>query len=230
MLRNRRAVALLDDKPAVIVAASANWWLSGGISAANCLAAHAAKGASSFTVSKSNLANPGTYELSNGSAYPSWNVATGWTFVSASSQSLIIATGYVLKPCTVIVRLVRSTSSTNRCILGSIPDKPTLDYRVSSSHKGNLVKQNTANIGSSTSVIANSSAVIAVSYSSSGEYQHYLNGSTDGSGTNNQTITDPTNRIGAPDYFDGDIYFLSVYNTVLTNTQVLAVSQDMAAL
>lgn len=55
------------------------WYLSGGIAPANCVAAYQAKGAASYAVSKSNLANPGTYDLAEGSA-PSWSTASGWTF------------------------------------------------------------------------------------------------------------------------------------------------------
>jgi len=39
------------------------WWLSGGIAAANCVAAYQPKGAASLEASYVNLANPGTYNL-----------------------------------------------------------------------------------------------------------------------------------------------------------------------
>lgn len=71
----------------VAVAAPAEWWLAGGINAADCLAAFAAKGAASQAASYTNLANPGTHDLTVPSAAPTWNAATGWTF-NGSTQYL----------------------------------------------------------------------------------------------------------------------------------------------
>jgi hypothetical protein len=64
------------------------WWLSGGISAENVLSAFQAKGAASYAASKSNLANPGTNDLLDGTAYPTWNSTDGWVFARTSSQYL----------------------------------------------------------------------------------------------------------------------------------------------
>lgn len=55
------------------------WWLAGGISAGDCLAAYQAKGAASLAASYSNLNNPGTNDATLGVA-PSWAAGTGWTF------------------------------------------------------------------------------------------------------------------------------------------------------
>lgn len=56
-----------------------SWWLSGGIAAANCIAAYQPKGAASYAASKVNLANPGTYDAYEGIA-PDWSTAAGWDF------------------------------------------------------------------------------------------------------------------------------------------------------
>lgn len=40
-----------------------SWWLSGGIDAANCVAAYRAKGAASKVAALQNLVNPGTHDL-----------------------------------------------------------------------------------------------------------------------------------------------------------------------
>lgn len=69
----------------VAVAASAGWW---EVSGKTCLAAYQPKGAASYAASKVNLANPGTYDCTEGDA-PSWASATGWTF----SGSNILSTG-----------------------------------------------------------------------------------------------------------------------------------------
>lgn len=54
------------------------WWLAGGISPANCVAAYQAKGAVSYAASKVNLANPGTYDAMDGTSAPPWDSTNGW--------------------------------------------------------------------------------------------------------------------------------------------------------
>lgn len=72
--------------------AAVSWWLSGGISAANCIAAYQPKGAASYAASKVNLANPGTYDAGDGSAYPTWNATDGWIFVTKYLTTGIVPT------------------------------------------------------------------------------------------------------------------------------------------
>ena len=64
------------------------WYLPSGVNIANCIAAYAPKGAASYATSKVNLAHPGTYDASDGVAYPTWSAANGWNFVAPSSQYL----------------------------------------------------------------------------------------------------------------------------------------------
>lgn len=61
------------------------WFLAGGISASNCIGAYAAKGAASQAASYTNLANPGTYDLTLGVA-PTWATGTGWVFGGTNEQ------------------------------------------------------------------------------------------------------------------------------------------------
>ncbi len=63
----------------VIRPASGGWWLSGGIAAANCIAAYQPKGAASYAASLVNLANPGTYDAFAGDA-PTFDTSYGWLF------------------------------------------------------------------------------------------------------------------------------------------------------
>jgi len=58
------------------LAVAGGWWLSGGIPAANCIAAWQAKNAASKVASLVNLANPGTNNM-NEVGTVNWN-ATGW--------------------------------------------------------------------------------------------------------------------------------------------------------
>ena len=57
------------------------WYLSGGVSASDCVGAYKAKGAASLAASKVNLANPGTYDLSS-TADPTFDTTTGWYFIA----------------------------------------------------------------------------------------------------------------------------------------------------
>jgi hypothetical protein len=74
-----------------VAVVSADWWLSGGISAANCIAAYQPKGAVSYAASKVNLANPGTYNATEGTA-PAFDTAVGWTF---NGTTMFLETGIV---------------------------------------------------------------------------------------------------------------------------------------
>ena len=57
----------------------APWYLSGGVSAANCIAAYQPIGAVDYAGSKVNLANLGTYDANNeGTHVPTWDVTTKW--------------------------------------------------------------------------------------------------------------------------------------------------------
>lgn len=53
-----------------------------------CIAAYSPIDAASYAASKVNLKNPGTYDASDGAAFPTWAAGTGWTFAGGSSQYL----------------------------------------------------------------------------------------------------------------------------------------------
>jgi hypothetical protein len=55
------------------------WWLTGGIAAANCIAAYQPKGAANLAASYVNFAHPGTYDAAPGVA-PGWDTTIGWIF------------------------------------------------------------------------------------------------------------------------------------------------------
>lgn len=77
---------VIEFKMQLALAEAGPWWLSGGISAANCIAAYQPIGAASLAASYVNLANPGTYDAAPGVA-PTFDAATGWTF-NGSDQYL----------------------------------------------------------------------------------------------------------------------------------------------
>jgi len=55
------------------------WYLSGGVDAANCVAAYQPIGAADYAASKVNLANSGTYDAAAGND-PDWDDTNGWKF------------------------------------------------------------------------------------------------------------------------------------------------------
>ena len=87
--------------------AASGWWLSGGISAANCKAAYAPKGAASLVASYSNLNAPGTNDAAPGTA-PTWDATNGWIFNGTNqylTTGIVPAAGYSM-----IVRFSNLTS------------------------------------------------------------------------------------------------------------------------
>lgn len=74
MLGHRR---VLLRSPAV---ADTSWWLAGGISADNCVAAYRAKGAADYATSLVNLTGNATYNLTEQDKTPTWDIGIGWTF------------------------------------------------------------------------------------------------------------------------------------------------------
>ena len=64
------------------------WWdLNGTIT--SCVAAYQPKGAASYAASKVNLVNPGTDNLSDGTAYPSWSSGGAWDFIGDTARWLV---------------------------------------------------------------------------------------------------------------------------------------------
>lgn len=93
MIRMRRVTVLpagvMDVRVRAPAAAALPWYLAGGIPAANCIAAYQAKGAVSLATSYVNLANPGTYDLTLGTA-PVWDATNGWQFNGSTGKRYLI--------------------------------------------------------------------------------------------------------------------------------------------
>lgn len=68
-----------------VAVAGVNWWEVPG---KTCVAAYQPKGAASYAASKTNLANPGTYDAANGAAYPHWDATNGWMFDAGKAQTI----------------------------------------------------------------------------------------------------------------------------------------------
>jgi hypothetical protein len=206
------------------------WYISGSIDPSTCIIAYRSKGVNSYAASKINLINPSTYALTDGVAYPTWDINTGWTFVKASSQYLTIGggTGPILKPFTVIARITRSADASARSIMGGAGNN--ICWRLEAGHQSRVLDQGVDVIGTSTSAVPATDSIIAFSYSAIGAFVFYLNGTPDGAGTKNQAIGVDTDVIGkgsGVEYMDGIIAALSIYNTVLTTAQIVAIGTEM---
>ena len=215
------------------------WYLSGGIAAANCLAAYTPKGAASLAASYNNDAAPGngladgTYDAAPGVA-PTWASATGWTF-DGSTQYL--KTGVdLLHPYTTIIRIVSianpSTADYSHGILGTSPSTIFHGFRLTSAVS--IRGQNGA-----TAKDATVSGLAGV-YAIAGK-DWYINGADAGSDLDTSWAYNPAPTggcfIGGRNFggavngpADAVIAAFAIYNTTLTPTQVAAVSSAMALL
>lgn len=208
------------------------WWLEGGISSTNCLAAYKAKGAVSYAVSKGNLARPGTYDLTDGSAYPAWAADTGWTFTAANNQRLVIGggTGPTLKPFTLVAGINRSTDAAARSLIGGSAVNG-IQIRLGADHKLAMLKEGVGAIVTGSLPVPAALAVISLYYSAAGVCGIYVNSALDSSSTNDQTITSDSDLIGTvltgAQSWGGVVTALTLYDTVLTASQNVKVANSI---
>ena len=206
---------------------SGDWWEGATF-------ANQPKGAASAAASYVNLANPGTYDLSNGTAYPAFNTATGWTFDGDSSQYLLIGagTGPVLSGAvSYLVRVNMNRSASNIPILGTVDSLANFNTRILATTQLHTIRMQTTAIGTGATAIS-TEKVIGATYTAAGAFIMYLNGASDGTGTNNQTITGDTDAIGrfSTTYAFGVISALGVWESVLTPAEVARRSTAMLAI
>jgi hypothetical protein len=205
---------------------ASKWWLAGGVADADCVAAYQAKGAASYAASKVNLANPGTYDAADGTAYPTWAAATGWTF---DGSSRYLRSGLAPLPAgSVIIRIASVSnagyqigavfSSAARYAIGAMRGAgPSVRWV-----NGALVE---VAPGVSSGVLAIAGTVA------------YRNGSQDSTGVGTSTaialemLIGCLNNEGTPGLFsDGAIISVAIYSSTLTATQVAAITAAMQAL
>lgn len=208
----------------VIRPASGGWWLSGGIAAANCIAAYQAKGAASIDASYINLATPGTYNLTLGKA-PAFDTTTGWTFngsdtwlstgvifVNNQTWSLLIRIDSFITT----LRAVGLSRTGASCDFGFYIDNTSTYY-----YNGGFGKY-----------AQKTSGVLAVAGNTA-----YYNGISQGSISSGSGTASVGFPIGAMDddgsrslWLNGTVQAVAIYNAILTEPQVAAVTTAMAAL
>lgn len=78
----------------------APWYLPNGIVLSDVVAAYAAKGAASYAASKINLANPGTYNLTEVATSLNWDAILGWN----DANKALTSSGFLLTNFTFIIK------------------------------------------------------------------------------------------------------------------------------
>ena len=213
-------------------AVSGDWWLTGGIPAANCIAAYQPIGAADYATSLVNLANPGTYNATEGTT-PGWDALYGWRFDGANDW---LTTGVVFEndqSWSIVIRflsdntknralsLARTTSGSNEMgiVLGSYASEYAFAYN------GNWTFVSNVDWGSNDSVFAIAGNAIYFNSVSKGTISA-------GSGTNTLAIPLGCMDTGAARsfFYDGDMYAVSIYDAAITQAQVTALTTAMAAL
>jgi hypothetical protein len=199
------------------------WWAVGGI-AASCVAAYKAKGAASYAASKVNLANPGTYDCANGTAYPTWAAGVGWTFVAASSQYLDTGITGITKSYTLAIQLSNVDGLSAGRVFGADEGNNLHIYpNLSSTHYYRLFGDSGAKAGAIASgnlILTNGAA--------------YKNGSADGTWTSGAGSTTNSLYLGGShsasfSAYTGNIVGFAIYSTSLNSTQAAALAAVMAA-
>lgn len=199
---------------------SSAWWLSGGIAAANCVAAYQPKGAGSYALSKVNLANPGIHNAADGAAYPDWDVTNGWKASAASSQYLTtdITMGTSATNQSCIARFSNVTASGVQYLFGTYTSNKR--YAIVVYSWGSLIthcyNQTTlAGLGKTSGVLCMAGANL---YYNGSDIADINVGTTQ---TSDALYICGANNAGALfQPLNGYIQAIAFYNTALTSTQI----------
>lgn len=205
------------------------WYLRGGIAKANCIGAYKAVGAASQAASYINLVTPGTYNISGGATPPTWASATGWTFDGAND---FLATGIIPdgKNWTYIVKFSNTTSDqgsavgvfdTNLCV-AIYPRRTAL----TNSHYC---------YNSSAGAFSEVYPILAAGVMAKTNLKMFSDGYQDQAladsspGANTTQVLIGKLSAGGGQMYAGKIQYVAVYNTTLTDAQILAVTKAIAS-
>lgn len=214
----------------VIRPASGGWWLSGGIAAANCIAAYQAKGAADYAASKVNLANPGTYNLVEIGGAVNWSASVGWSGFSTLSRCLDTKIANIINQSSSAVIRVTDVSNNSTVMFGGYDNAADGIYFAYFTSTG---WQFFLNQGPVTQNVATSTGTGVLAIAGP---DYFLDGIDKGNFSQTANTLARSPYIGAQhyttpvQYTNGSIQAVSVYNSTITPAQVAAVSNAMAAL
>ena len=207
--------------PLGVSAGAAKWYMAGGVTP---LAAYQPKGAASLAASYVNLSNPGTYDLTLGSA-PTFATATGWTF-NGSSQYLKTGIVPTSENYTLIVRCANQTGA-GKGLAGSLNSGLTAMLGLFARNNPKYFIANKAATDNNP-IAAGTLAVTKNGGYLNGSLEVAITGAVWG-GTALELFVGATNYTSIF-YGQGDILAAAVYAATLDATQIAAVSAAMAAL
>lgn len=196
--------------PGLFSAAVANKpWLAGGVPASYAVGIYNFKGAASYAASKVNLANPGTYDAADGTAYPTWDVTNGAKFVLSSSQYLTLG-GLSPYPNTNWSMIIRFSNSVAGLMAIGFYSGATSGFAIHPLLGGQTYFTNAAEVNSSTGA---TSGVLAIANRTC-----YRNGSSVATLSAAGLIGNYAMQIGAsatgtPRYWTGYMQAAWIYNT-----------------
>lgn len=133
------------------------------------------------------------------------------------------------KPVTMFAVLKPSNVSSNRHFIGADTNSG-ITYRIRPTGTQQLTKLEVADVGESTTpLVVNTAAMVAATYSSSGDYSFYLNGTPDGAGTNDLAIANSKPVLGSRElqWYEGSILEVVRYPVVQTGTNVSTAFDDI---
>jgi len=209
-------------------APAVSWYLAGEVSAANCVAAYQPIGAASYAASKSNLANPGTYDLTESNGAVSWDAETGWSFVFDEENFKVLITGYAPNtPLTLIIRFsgvesysyISAISADETTILGLVSNGSDEVNLICASDNIPVYEE----LQSGVLCVSNISA-----YIDGTKIDDYLGGTF--SGNELELPIGGLNSGGFYVSFNSSVQAVGIYTVALSDAQVSAITSAMNAL
>jgi hypothetical protein len=206
------------------------WYIRGvDVPLANCVGAYQAIGAISKAASYINLANPGTYTLTDASPghEATWNAADGWTGNAADVYTTLV-TGIVPADGTWSILVRYSNASANTWTLfGNASAAPSMSCKPIWVDNKTYMSNGDGGSGSFTPGAAGGVVAIAGRH---GFLDGALKLSSLGPWSGSPTATIHLLGMPAAQAFGGKIQAAAIYNITLTDVQVATISTAMAAL
>lgn len=204
------------------------WYLVGGVSASNCVAAYQPIGASSLAASYINLVNPGTNNAAPGTA-PTWNAIDGWIFDGTNNY---LTTGIVpvYQTWSVLIRFTDVTIN-DRHLFGAYDAGFSALFGISPKASGGArIDYSSGGDGSNTPIMTSGNLGIAGNLKFKNGLQE--TGTIPSiSGTSMSIFIGGINSsVGILNRQDCKIQAFAIYNTILTPTQVAEIVAKMAVL
>ena len=206
------------------------WYLSGGVTPANCIAVYQAKGAASYAASLVNLKTPGTCDLTETNGAVTWDAVNGFQFVAAGTKAL--DTGILANGTTSV--FVRFAGAASGCAVGSAVlnayfldwPKTGADYAAYWANAGWTV----VSVGGA--YAAGTYCHNAIDIYKNGAFLYNFAGKIWG-GISLYALTLGADHTGVgvyDSYFTGNILACSIYSAALSAPQITAIHTAISAL